>query len=256
MLFNLSVWSWNTRCISGHSRFAFFLQRNTTNCTASVLETGTSYDMIFAFAGIMVECSSLLGFYSSSMFILVHVWSFQDAVSERTKFWRSRSGMNLDQNWVLKPRKPRWDKIWHEIIQDLRKTATFSELVNAAISTQLAIDIADKTLYFPVHISKTLRPDGMMNALTTVLAVIRFWGMLIMSAEIKAKVRECVNHITTETYFSEGWVDNFPNHIASITMEKIAVKFARRYDVDYAFLGPVRSIYAYLTVFGKLAIIS
>lgn len=204
-----------------------------------MLVAGSSNDLLWSLAGLLVKYSSLLGFYTSSMCIFAHVWSLQDTISDRTTRWMSRSSQEL----VLDRNRGRWTTLWDEIIQELREVAKFSGLVNVGISTQLAMYIADEAFYFPVAISKTLRPDGVTFAFLTIVELIRFWLTLLMCAEVKAKVTECINDIANETYLVEGWAfANVPTHAVSITMDRIVIKFSRRYDVDYAFLGAVSNI--------------
>lgn len=128
---------------------------------------------------------------------------------------------------------------WNEIIHSLTQIGKFAELINKAISIQLAAHIFSEVLIYPVNIVWVFRPGNILNLVFICIQLVRFSALLLMAASLKAKVRQCVEFIYIETYWREGWKDNFPNEMIAFTLKKIGVKFPPGYDVDHAFIGLV-----------------
>lgn len=111
--------------------------------------------------------------------------------------------------------------------------------MNKAISILLASHIFTEVLWYPIYTSWVFRPGNKAYSAIVGLGLIWLFAMLLMAAALKAKVRQCIEFIYTETYWNKCWRENYPKDMLLLTMKKVAVEFIPGYDVDHAFLGLV-----------------
>lgn len=205
----------------------YIMFRSTINPNSTV-QNGSIYslDVCIAIVSMLRRYNVCVTFAICDTCIFVHVWSLWNLVCKEKSFWKKRIH---DEHTFG----------WSDVCLSVDNMCELSDLINNAISTQVAMFIADGSIYYPVGLSEALMSDTFRGYFWIVL--IFFWLILILAADVKSQFRKNLRDLTIHIFRKRIPKDDGIGEYLTIMEDHVAIKGTRRFTIDLAFLGTVRS---------------
>lgn len=223
---------------SGYGRFIFFFSNSQNNSSPGFInKMDTSADIAFSVARRFVQTATSLTRRTCVMFLLSHCWSLWEIVTDFTAHWEEHF-TNLQSNPCFTTGN---EFPWHRLCNNMYCVGRFAELINKAIEWQIAIFIAEGAFDYPIQLSKNLMDErGILSRINLSISFIFFCTVLIIAADISAKINRAHIFIMTQTYLKRFQRDPRSIEFLKVMTSNISIKAAGHFSVDFFLLANVK----------------
>lgn len=190
--------------------------------------SATSLDVLLGVVSILGRCIVDITCTLNDTCIFVHVWTLWSLVYKEKALWKKR--IQDDDTFT-----------WKNVCLRVDSICEFSELVNNAISTQVAMFIAEGSLFYTIAISEVLLPESQDYWIYFCISCIFFWLILVLAADLKSQFRKFLREMSIYAFRKGIPKDEGTTEYLDIMEDCVGIQGAGRYTVDLAFFGTVRS---------------